>query len=53
VAGALLTGLPAQAASTEITASVASAEKTNDVAEIANVLAGRAMFLMVKASPRI
>jgi hypothetical protein len=45
--GALLTDRPAQAANTEITIRVARREKTNDVAESAKVVAGRAMFLMV------
>ena len=39
--GALLTGLPTQAASRDMTKTVAIAEKTKLVAESANVRAGR------------
>jgi hypothetical protein len=46
VPGALLTGLPRQAASAEITNNVARAERTKLVAEMAKVLAGRAKSLM-------
>jgi hypothetical protein len=44
--GAPLTGLPTPAASTEITNSVASAEKTTLVTERLKGLAGGALFLM-------
>ena len=45
-AGALLTGRPAQAANKVMAIRVASAEKTNDVADRAKVLAGRVKFFM-------
>jgi hypothetical protein len=45
--GALLTGLPTQAASKDMTKTVAIAEKMKLVAEIANVRAGRKKLFMV------
>jgi hypothetical protein len=44
--GALLTGLPTQAASAEITKSVTRAERTKLVAESASVRAGRIRLFM-------
>ena|SRR5712664_2297790 len=49
--GALLTDLPAQAASNEITKTVAIAEKMKLVADSAKVRAGRAKLFMVTTSP--
>ena len=51
--GALLTGLPTQAASNDITKTVAMAEKMKLVAESAKVRAGRMKLFMVTTSPRV
>jgi hypothetical protein len=49
---ALLTDLPAQAASAEIRAKVTTAEKIREVADSANVRTGRVKLFMVTESPR-
>jgi hypothetical protein len=52
-AAALLPGAPAQAAKAEITSKVAIAETIREVADNANVRAGRVNFVMAKASPQV